>query len=77
MEALKLSYFALANSVISYGLIFWGSATNVHKVFIMQKRIVRIITNTKPRVMQEDFQDDGNKDTILTVYILIIFIYSE
>jgi hypothetical protein len=42
-EALKLSYFASVHSIISYGIIFCGSATNVHKVFIMQKRIVRII----------------------------------
>jgi hypothetical protein len=46
---LKLIYFAQVHSVISYGIIFWGSSTSVHKVFIMQKKIIRIITNTKPR----------------------------
>jgi hypothetical protein len=48
-EMLKLIYFVQAHSVISYGTIFGGSSTSVHKVFIMQKRIIRIITNTKPR----------------------------
>jgi hypothetical protein len=50
-ETLKLIYFAQVHSIIDYGIIFWGSSTNMHKVFIMQKRIIRIITNTKPTVL--------------------------
>jgi hypothetical protein len=48
-ETLKLIYFAQVHSVISYGIIFGGSSTRAHKVFIMRKRIIRIVTNTKPR----------------------------
>jgi hypothetical protein len=32
-EMLKLIYFAQVHSIISYGIIFWGSSTNVHKVY--------------------------------------------
>jgi hypothetical protein len=75
-QTLKLIYFVKVHSVSSYGTIFWGSSTSVHKVFIMQKRIIRIITNTKPRESFQHFQDDGNNDTILTVHIFTTFIYN-
>jgi hypothetical protein len=50
-ETLKLIFFTQVHSINSYGIIFWGSSTNVHKVFIVQKRTIRITTNTKPRVL--------------------------
>jgi len=34
---------------MSYGIIFWGSSSHANNVFILQKRIIGIITNTKPR----------------------------
>jgi hypothetical protein len=49
IETLRLIYFAQVHSIMSYRVIFWGGSTSAHKVFIMQKRIIRIITNTKPR----------------------------
>jgi hypothetical protein len=35
---LRLIYFAHVHSVISYGIIFWGSASQAQKVFVMQKK---------------------------------------
>jgi len=43
-------YFSTVHSIISYGIIFWGISTNSKIMFKIQKRIVRIITNS------------GNKD---------------
>jgi hypothetical protein len=37
-ETLRLIYFAHVHSVISYGIIFWGSASQAQKVFEMQKK---------------------------------------
>jgi len=36
--SLKLIYFAHFYSVINYGIIFWGSSTNLNKVFPVQKK---------------------------------------
>jgi hypothetical protein len=48
VDTLKVIYFAHIHS-ISYGIIFWGSSYCANKVFILQKKIIRIITNTRPR----------------------------
>jgi len=43
LETLKIVYHSTVNSVISYGLLFWGISPHSKKIFRMQKRIVRII----------------------------------
>ena len=37
-ETLKLIYCANIHSIMSYGLIFWGTSPMVNKVFILQKK---------------------------------------
>jgi len=46
---LRIIYFAHIHSVINYCIIFWGSSSYAKKVFILQKKISRIITNIKSR----------------------------
>lgn len=53
-EVLRLVYFGLAQSTLSYGLIFWGCSAHLEKAFMVQKCIVRclvgvpITTSCKP-----------------------------
>jgi len=49
-ESLKMVYFSTVHSIISYGIVFWGISTHSKIIFRIQKRIIRIITNS------------GNKD---------------
>jgi hypothetical protein len=49
IEDLKIVYFAYVHSIITYGLPFWGNATNSKNVFIVQKRIIRNIMNVNPK----------------------------
>jgi len=49
IDTLRVIYFAHIHSIISYGIIFWGNSSYVNKVFILQKKIIRIITDTRPR----------------------------
>jgi len=48
-STLRTIYYAYIHSILSYGIIFWGRSSNVSKLFILQKRIIRIITNTGVR----------------------------
>jgi hypothetical protein len=50
VDALKLVYFACFHSVMSYGVIFWGNSTDSKRVFIIQKKIIRIMAGVKRRV---------------------------
>jgi hypothetical protein len=49
IETLKIIYFAHIHTIMSYGIIFWGNSLSAKKVFLLQKKIIRIITNIKPR----------------------------
>jgi hypothetical protein len=49
-DTLKIIYFAHIHSLLSYDIIFWGNSSYAKKVFIIQKKSIRIITNSKSRV---------------------------
>jgi hypothetical protein len=44
-----MAYFAYFHSIVIYGIIFWGNATNSYKVFKLQKRVIRIMSRAEPR----------------------------
>ena len=46
---LRTIYYTHVHSILSCGIIFWGSSPNVKKLLILQKKTVRIITNTGVR----------------------------
>jgi hypothetical protein len=46
-ETSKLVYFAYFHSIMSYGVIFWGNSTDSKRVFIIQKKIIRIMAGFK------------------------------
>jgi hypothetical protein len=48
-------YYSLFHSVMSYGIIFWGHSTNTQRIFILQKRAVRLITGQNNRVSCRHF----------------------
>jgi len=42
-------YFAYVHSIMSYGTIFGGNQPHSEKIFKIQKRVIRIITNSSTR----------------------------
>jgi hypothetical protein len=43
LENLKVIYYAYYHSLVKYGIIFWGNTSDSHKVFVIQKRLIRIM----------------------------------
>ena len=43
VDTLRIIHFAHFHIFIKYGTIFWGNSTVIHKVYLIQKRIIRII----------------------------------
>jgi hypothetical protein len=79
LATLKVIYFAHVHSIISYGVIFWGNSSGAIKVFKLQKKIVRIITNIKPR---DSCREVFKKMQILPlysqyIYSLILFVVNN
>ena len=56
---------AYIHPIISYGIIFWGRSAKVTKLFILQKCIVRVLSNTRAR---ETCRDAFRKMEILMLY---------
>ena len=56
LKVLKMIYFAYVHSVLTYGIIFWGNSHHSDSIFKIQKRIMRIITNS------------GNQDSCYQLY---------
>jgi hypothetical protein len=48
-ESLIMVYYAYVYSHISYGIIFWGNSVDSHRIFKLQKRIIRIICGIRQR----------------------------
>jgi len=48
-ENLKSVYCSYFHSLMTYGIIFWGNSTHSIHVFRLQRRVIRIITDSRPR----------------------------
>jgi hypothetical protein len=69
-STLRTIYYTYIHSILSYGIIFWARSSNVKKLFILQKKTVRIITKTGVRgSCREAFKNME----IMTLYPQYIF----
>ena len=69
-ETLRMVYFAYVHSIMSYGIIFWGNQRYSEKIFKIQKTVIRIITNSRPRYSCREL---FKKLEILSLYSQYIF----
>jgi hypothetical protein len=51
LNTLKTIYYSYFNTDVSYGLLFWGNSPQSSRIFIMQKKIIRIMTSCNNRVL--------------------------
>jgi hypothetical protein len=49
LKSLRMIYFAYIHSVVTYGIILWGTSSYTVKPFRIQKRIIRIMMGLKKR----------------------------
>jgi hypothetical protein len=48
-ETMRMVYFSYFHSIMTYGLISWGNSPLCIRIFRLQKRLIRIITNSGSR----------------------------
>lgn len=43
----RIAYFAIFHSYINYGIVLWGLSTDTNRIFILQKRAIRLLAKVK------------------------------
>jgi len=69
-ETLRMVCFAYIHSIMSYGIILGGIQPYSEKIFKIQKRVIRIITNSR---MRDSCTELFKKLEILPLYSQYIF----
>jgi hypothetical protein len=75
-DTLRVIYIAHIHSIISYGIIFWGSCYYATKVFLLQKKIIQIITNTTSRDSCRKAFKNMEIMTLYSQYIYSLVLYT-
>lgn len=79
IEAARLVYFSYFHSVMSYGLLLWGTAADIQAIFVLQKRAVRAIYGLRPRDSLRNLFKEINILTLASQYIFdcIMYVYKN
>jgi hypothetical protein len=75
LETLKIMYFSYMHFILIYGIIFWGNSLYSIKVFRIQKRIIRIVTNSTKRASCRRLFKDLDILPLQAQYILSISMF--
>jgi hypothetical protein len=70
IETLKMICHAYFHSVVAYGVIFWENSTDITKVSLLQKSIIRIMMGISPRNTCSPLFKSLRIMTVFTQYIL-------
>nr|CAH7738139.1 unnamed protein product [Callosobruchus chinensis] len=47
IETLRIVYFSIFHSHLSYGTMLWGNSVAYNRIFVLQKKALRVITHSK------------------------------
>jgi hypothetical protein len=70
IQVLRTIYFGYVQSLLNYGIPFWGSSIFLPKLFKMQKKIIRIITNSNNRAPSKPIFEKLEILPLPCIYIL-------
>ncbi|PSN58411.1 hypothetical protein C0J52_02798 [Blattella germanica] len=74
---LKQAYFAFFHSILHYGLLIWGNGANVNRILILQKKALRIITNSPYNAHCRQLFKQCNILTIVNQYIYDCLVFAK
>jgi hypothetical protein len=75
IHTLRTAYFGLFESKMSYGIIFWGNAQQLKKIFTLQKRVIRIMRRLKKTTSCRGYFKKLNLLTFPSLYVYKILIF--
>lgn len=65
-----VTYYAYAFNWLSYGVLLWGNSTEAQSLFILQKKLIRILANIKQTVSCKPHFREYSILTLPCIYIL-------
>ena len=75
LDVMKIIYYLYVHSVLSYGIFFWGNSHLSDSIFKIQKRIIRVITNSGRRDSCRDFYKKLQILPLPSQYIFSILVF--
>ena len=75
-DTIRTFYFACVQSIINYGILFWGASGSAINAFRAQKKIIRAIYKLHPRTSCKPFFSELGVPTVPSLYFqsLVIFV---
>lgn len=76
-DALVTMYYSMFYCYLMYNVILWGNSSGAHRVFVSQKRVIRLIFNMKSRdTCRLVFKEKGIM-TLPSIYIYKTLLYAK
>jgi hypothetical protein len=75
IKILKTIYYSYFNTVMSYGLYFWGNSPHSIKIFRLQKKIIRIMTSSNSRASRRNLFRKLEILPLASQYILSLMLF--
>jgi exonuclease III len=72
---LKIIYFSYVHSIMTYGIIFWGSSSLSEVIFKLQKRVIRIMMHVDNRQSCRELFKKLNILPLQSQYILTLLLF--
>jgi hypothetical protein len=72
INTLKMIYFAYFHSIMEFGIIFWVVSVESKRIFLQQKRIIRIMTGSSTRNTCKKLFRKLKILTLISQYILFL-----
>lgn len=69
-EAAKLVYYSTFHSRLSYGVLFWGTSSSAQRIFLLQKRALRVLLGLAPLTSCREYFLREKILTLPAIYIL-------
>lgn len=73
---IKTAYFAYFQSIIRYGLLLWGNCSRVEDILLLQKKAVRVLTNSEPLDHCKPLFIQTQIQTVINLFIFDLAIYA-
>ena len=77
LNVLKMLYYGLFYSRISYGVMLWGSSPKLHNVFLIQKKLLRVMFKQHHRAHCRPLFKNQHLLTVPCIYIYHSVIYAK